>query len=131
MAASFPSLTLKWHTEKYDSISPSCPELSTEGKTVLVTSGGTGIGVEIVLTLPKQARLTLPYSVGGSSHFSTWKLLSSKSTLALTSSRLLQMLIRRANNAALACPIEGVGDVNTEAFMTAINVNISGALYIA
>ncbi|KAF2160399.1 hypothetical protein M409DRAFT_70542 [Zasmidium cellare ATCC 36951] len=46
MAAPFPSPTKKWHSNTYPSISPSRPELSAKGKTVLVTGGGTGIGAE-------------------------------------------------------------------------------------
>lgn len=46
MAAPFPSPTTKWHTTAYHSISPSRPELSAKGKTLVVTGGGTGIGSE-------------------------------------------------------------------------------------
>jgi NAD(P)-dependent dehydrogenase (short-subunit alcohol dehydrogenase family) len=44
--APFPSPTLTWHTNTYQSISPTRPELSAKGKTVVVTGGGTGIGAE-------------------------------------------------------------------------------------
>jgi NAD(P)-dependent dehydrogenase (short-subunit alcohol dehydrogenase family) len=40
----FPSPTKTWHTKPYASISPTRPELSTAGKTVLITGGGSGIG---------------------------------------------------------------------------------------
>lgn len=46
MAAPFPSPTKSWHDTIYDSISPSRPELSAKGKTVLITGGGSGIGAE-------------------------------------------------------------------------------------
>lgn len=45
--APFPSYTKKWHTSSYPSISPSRPELSLAGKTVVVTGGGAGIGLAI------------------------------------------------------------------------------------
>ena len=45
--AGFPSLTATWHNDSYPAISPTNPALSTEGKTVVVTGGGRGIGVEI------------------------------------------------------------------------------------
>jgi NADPH:quinone reductase-like Zn-dependent oxidoreductase len=44
--APFPSPTSTWHTKTYQSISPTRPELSAKGKTVVVTGGGTGIGAE-------------------------------------------------------------------------------------
>lgn len=42
--APFPSLTKLWHTDTYDAINPSRPELSAKGKVVLITGGGSGIG---------------------------------------------------------------------------------------
>lgn len=47
MATPFPSLTKTWHSSPYPAISPSRPELSVKGKTVLVTGGGRGIGAAI------------------------------------------------------------------------------------
>lgn len=44
MTSPFPSPTKTWHSTAYPSISPTRPELSQKGKTVLVTGGGTGIG---------------------------------------------------------------------------------------
>ena len=44
----FPSYTKTFHTEAYPAISPSRPELSTKGKVVLVTGGGSGLGPRIV-----------------------------------------------------------------------------------
>lgn len=38
------SFTKAWHTKPYSYISPTRPELSAEGKNVLITGGGTGIG---------------------------------------------------------------------------------------
>jgi NAD(P)-dependent dehydrogenase (short-subunit alcohol dehydrogenase family) len=40
----FPTPTKTWHSTAYPSISPTRSELSQEGKTVLITGGGTGIG---------------------------------------------------------------------------------------
>ncbi|PYI01927.1 putative NADP(+)-dependent dehydrogenase [Aspergillus sclerotiicarbonarius CBS 121057] len=39
-----PSLTPTWHNDTYASISPSRPELSAAGKTIIITGAGTGIG---------------------------------------------------------------------------------------
>lgn len=43
----FPSFTKTWHSKPYSSISPLRPELSVQGKTVIITGGGTGIGKAI------------------------------------------------------------------------------------
>lgn len=42
-----PSLTSTWHNDTYPAISPTNPALSAEGKTVIVTGGGRGLGVEM------------------------------------------------------------------------------------
>jgi NAD(P)-dependent dehydrogenase (short-subunit alcohol dehydrogenase family) len=47
MAAPFPSFTPTYHQTSYPGISPTRPELSTKGKTVVVTGGGDGIGASI------------------------------------------------------------------------------------
>ncbi|KAJ5144379.1 hypothetical protein N7476_004818 [Penicillium atrosanguineum] len=41
---SFVSFTKTWHNDTYPAISPTRPELSTAGKNVVITGGGTGIG---------------------------------------------------------------------------------------
>ncbi|KAJ4315870.1 hypothetical protein N0V84_008139 [Fusarium piperis] len=43
----FPSFTKVWHDKPYLAISPSRPELSAKGKTVVITGGGSGIGTAI------------------------------------------------------------------------------------
>ena len=43
----FPSYTKTFHTEAYPAISPTRPELSTKGKVVFITGGGSGIGPRI------------------------------------------------------------------------------------
>ncbi|KAL5343438.1 hypothetical protein BJX70DRAFT_354175 [Aspergillus crustosus] len=53
MARPFPSPTKQWHSTTYASISPTRPELSAAGKTILVTGGGTGIGAETALYFAK------------------------------------------------------------------------------
>ncbi|KXJ85730.1 putative short-chain dehydrogenase [Microdochium bolleyi] len=47
MSPFWPSVTKLWHMEPYPSISPTRPELSAAGKTVVVTGGATGIGLSI------------------------------------------------------------------------------------
>lgn len=45
--ASLPSPTKTWHKSVYPSIDPSRPELSLAGKSVVITGGGSGIGLAI------------------------------------------------------------------------------------
>jgi len=52
----FPSFTRVSHTESYPTISPSRPELSSKGKVIVITGGGTGIG----------ASITRAFAAGGS-----------------------------------------------------------------
>ncbi|PQE18104.1 short-chain dehydrogenase reductase SDR protein [Rutstroemia sp. NJR-2017a BVV2] len=42
-----PGYTPTWHDKSYPYISPTRPELSVAGKTIIVTGGGTGIGASI------------------------------------------------------------------------------------
>ncbi|KAL2833634.1 hypothetical protein BJY01DRAFT_90608 [Aspergillus pseudoustus] len=44
MQPPFPSLTATWHNESYPAISPTRPELSAAGKTVIIAGAGSGIG---------------------------------------------------------------------------------------
>lgn len=46
---SFPKITEVFHHESYPSISPSRPELSTKGKSVILTGAGSGIGARTAL----------------------------------------------------------------------------------
>lgn len=48
-----PTFTSTWHTSPPASISPTRPELSAEGKSIVVTGGGTGIGASIALSFAK------------------------------------------------------------------------------
>lgn len=50
-AVAWPSYTRTFHRTSYPSISPTRPELSLAGKTVIVTGGGTGIGAAIALSV--------------------------------------------------------------------------------
>ncbi|KAI1074438.1 hypothetical protein F5B20DRAFT_440010 [Whalleya microplaca] len=44
MQPPFPCPTATWHNDTYESISPSRPELSVAGKTVIIAGAGSGIG---------------------------------------------------------------------------------------
>lgn len=49
--APFPSPTQTWHTSSYPSISPTKPSLSLAYKTILLTGGGSGIGLSIAKSI--------------------------------------------------------------------------------
>ncbi|KAI1852844.1 hypothetical protein JX266_002385 [Neoarthrinium moseri] len=46
MQPPLPSFTATWHNDTYPAISPSRPELSAAGKTIVITGAGSGIGRE-------------------------------------------------------------------------------------
>ncbi|KAI4271815.1 MAG: hypothetical protein LQ337_005736 [Flavoplaca oasis] len=46
MKPPYPSATPTWHNDTYPAITPSRPELSVPGKTVIITGAGSGIGRE-------------------------------------------------------------------------------------
>lgn len=49
----FPSPTRLWHSSTYPSIDPTRPELSLAGKSVVITGGGSGIGLAISKALAR------------------------------------------------------------------------------
>ncbi|PVH86378.1 NAD(P)-binding protein [Cadophora sp. DSE1049] len=51
--APFPSFTKTWHSSSYPAISSSRPELSLAGKSVVITGGGSGIGLAITGSVAK------------------------------------------------------------------------------
>lgn len=52
-ALPFPSFTKTWHNASYPSIDPSNPSLSAKGKKIIITGGGSGIGVGTVWSFAK------------------------------------------------------------------------------
>jgi NAD(P)-dependent dehydrogenase (short-subunit alcohol dehydrogenase family) len=150
MAAPFPSPTSKWHSEKYDSISPSRPELSAKGKTVLVTGGGTGIGAETALYFAQagasriallgrreqpllDTKAAIMQEYPGVDIFVASTDISKKSEVDSAFAKFLgdAKLNVLISNAALAGPFDGMRDVDVEAFMNGIQVNIGGTLHVA
>jgi len=153
MEAPFPSPTSKWHDNTYPSLSPTRPELSAKGKTVVITGGGTGIGAET-------ARY---FAEAGASRIALLgrreqPLLDTKASLErrFGSSTGLEVLIASADvtsknevdaafakfagngkihvcvsGAATTGPHEGVKDVDGDKFLETIQQNIMGALFVA
>jgi NAD(P)-dependent dehydrogenase (short-subunit alcohol dehydrogenase family) len=150
MAAPFPSPTSKWHSEKYDSISPTRPELSAKGKIVMVTGGGTGIGAETALYFAQagasriallgrreqpllDTKATIEQKYPSVDIFIASTDVTKKSEVDAAFAQFLgdAKLNVLISNAALVGPLDGVRDVDAEEFMNGIQVNIGGALHIA
>jgi NAD(P)-dependent dehydrogenase (short-subunit alcohol dehydrogenase family) len=151
MTAPFPSPTLKWHTKSYESISPSRPELSAKGKTVLVTGGGTGIGAEtarsfaeagasriallgrrkqplldtkasIELKFPNVEVFTAPTDITEKSEVDT------AFADFVGSEGKIDVLI---SNAAMIGPQEPVGTADPDKFLESVSRNLKGSLFVA
>lgn len=51
--APFASITKTWHNTSYPGISPTRAELSTKGKSIFITGGGTGIGAAVAYSFAR------------------------------------------------------------------------------
>ncbi|KAJ5776437.1 Glucose/ribitol dehydrogenase [Penicillium nucicola] len=150
MAAPFPSPTATWHTESYPAISPNRPELSAEGKTVIVTGGGTGIGAETAMS----------FAIAGASRLALLgrrkePLLATKAAIeekfpdielfvaatdvtnrtqvdaafeSFAQSAKIDILV---SGAAMIGPQDPVRDVDGEMFLDAVNQNLRGTLFVS
>ncbi|KAI5360706.1 Putative short-chain dehydrogenase/reductase SDR, NAD(P)-binding domain superfamily [Septoria linicola] len=151
MSAPFPSPTKVWHTTSYPSISPERQELSVAGKTVLVTGGGSGIGAETAyaFAIAGAARIGLlgrrldplfgtkarierdlpDVEVYISSTDATdQQAVDDAFNRFVGDTGKIDILI---SSAAVAGPPEGVGEVDTDKFLSTIDQNIKGSLHIA
>ncbi|KAE8333316.1 hypothetical protein BDV39DRAFT_199044 [Aspergillus sergii] len=148
--APFPSPTSKWHTEAYPSISPTRPELSAKGKTILITGGGTGIGAEtahqfseagasriILLGRREQPLLDTKASIDSKSSgvevFVAPTDVTKKDGVDEAFARFvgdgnIHVLV---SNAAVIGPQDAVGDVDGDRFLDAIQQNLKGSLNVA
>lgn len=153
MAAPFPSPTAKWHTTTYPTLSPTRPELSAKGKTVLITGGGTGIGAETaryfaqagasriaLLGRREQPLLDTKASIQQINSdvdvFVAPTDITNKEQVNATFNQLvggdkpgkIDILI---SNAAITGPHEPISSVESEAFLAGIHGNLQGSLYLA
>lgn len=55
----FPHYTTVYHDSPYPSIDPTRPELSTTGKVVFITGGGSGLGPHLVHTFAKSGAVKI------------------------------------------------------------------------
>ncbi|KAL5003764.1 hypothetical protein BDV10DRAFT_198821 [Aspergillus recurvatus] len=159
MAPPFPSATRTWHSTSYPSISPTRPELSASGKTVLITGGGTGIGAETarsfaaagasrIALLGRRIQPLLDTKAGIEKDFGPKVHVFVASTDITKKNEVdnaFEGFITSASedgndsakidvlvsNAATTGPMEGVGNVDTDAFLDGVSANLKGALYVA
>lgn len=150
MAAPFPSPTKKWHSNTYESLSPTRPELSAKGKTVIVTGGGTGIGAETaryfaqagasriaILGRREQPLLDTKALIeresAGVEVFVASTDVTNKAEVETAFSKFvgngkIHVLV---TNAAMIGPQDPVGDVDGEKFLDSIHKNLKGSLNVA
>ena len=149
MAAPFPSPTSKWHSKTYDSISPSRPELSAKGKTVVVTGGGTGIGAETarsfaeagasrIAVIGRRVQPLLDTKASIEAQFPNVEVsmvstdVTNQSAVDLSFGQLIgngkiDVLV---SNAAMIGPQDAVADVDGAKFLEAVRQNLSGSLFV-
>lgn len=158
--APFPSATRTWHSTSYPSISPTKPSLSAKGKTVLITGGGTGIGAETArsFAVAGASRIALlgrriqplldtkaaiereygqttkvfvaPTDVTKKTEVDAAfeKFVSTDTDTGTGTKSDIDILV---SNAATTGPFEGVEDADPAEFLNGVDVNLSGALYVA
>lgn len=148
--APFPSPTSTWRTETYSSLSPTRPELSAKGKTVVVTGGGTGIGAEtahyfaeagaarIALLGRREQPLldtkaSIEHKFAGVEVFAASTDVTEKSEVDAAFANFLHggNIHVLVSNAAIIGPMDSVEKADSEKFLTAIQRNLQGSLFVA
>ncbi|KAF8909929.1 hypothetical protein CPB85DRAFT_698432 [Mucidula mucida] len=150
-AFTFPSPTKVWHTKAQPSTSPNRPELSAEGKSILVTGGGTtGIGGETaryfaaagasrIALLGRRVQPLLDNKAFIEKKFPGVEVVTISADVTKRSDvdaafaqfagdGKINVLI---HSAAEAGPLEPVGVADGEKYLEAIQFNITGALWVA
>ncbi|KAH8778952.1 putative oxidoreductase [Hyaloscypha finlandica] len=150
MAAPFPSPTSTWHTKTYQSLSPTRPELSAKGKTVVVTGGGTGIGAETARYFAEagasriallgrreqplvDTKASIEHKFANVEVFVAPTDVTKKSEVDAAFTKFagdgkIHVLV---SGAAIIGPQEPAGDASSDEFLNAIQQNLTGSLYVA
>lgn len=150
MAAPFPSPTSVWHTNTYQSLSPTRPELSAQGKNVLVTGGGSGIGAETaryfaeagasrIALLGRREQPLLDTKVSIEQKFPNVEVfvaatnITNKSEVDEAFAKFVgnQKLHVLVHSAAIVGPLESVQEVEGDRFLEAVQIHLKGSLFIA
>lgn len=146
----FPSPTATWHDTTYPSLSPSRPELSVKGKTVLITGGGTGIGAETarhfteagasrIALLGRREQPLVDTKASIEQKFPSVEVfiaptdVTEKSQVNAAVARFvgdgkIDILV---SNTAIIGPQDPVKDVDSDKFLDAIQQNLKGTLFVA
>ncbi|KAF8900598.1 hypothetical protein CPB85DRAFT_1565144 [Mucidula mucida] len=149
-APPFPSPTKRWHTKAQPSTSPTRPELSAKGKSIIVTGGGTGIGGETaryfaaagasrIALLGRRVQPLLDNKAYIENKFPGVEVFTISTDVTKQSdvdaafaqfagTGKINVLI---HSAAEVGPKEPVGVADGEKYLEAIQFNITGALWIA
>ncbi|KFY15661.1 hypothetical protein V492_01858 [Pseudogymnoascus sp. VKM F-4246] len=150
MAAPFPSPTSTWHTNTYQSLSPTRPELSAQGKNVLITGGGSGIGAETARYFAKagasriallgrreqpllDTKASIEHKFPSVEVFVATTDITNKSEVDEAFAKFVgdQKLHVLVNSAAMVGPHEPVQDVDSDKFFDCIEQNLKGSLFAA
>lgn len=152
MSAPFPSPTPTWHNNTYPSLSPTRPELSAKGKTVVVTGGGTGIGAATALNFARagasriallgrrlepllQSKASISAQFPSIEIFTASTDISNKSQVDDAFSKFAtgkQKIDVLVSNAAVTGPLfTPINTVDSTKFLESLHINISGAFHIA
>ncbi|KAJ5731962.1 Glucose/ribitol dehydrogenase [Penicillium malachiteum] len=148
--APFPSPTSTWHSESYPSISPSRPELSAKGKSVLVTGGGTGIGAETAISfatagasrislLGRREQPLLDTKASIEEKFANVEVFVASTDVTdksqvdtvfakFAESAKIDVLV---SGAAMIGPQDPIRDVDGERFLVTVDQNLRGSLFVA
>ncbi|KAL3477779.1 hypothetical protein BJX99DRAFT_269660 [Aspergillus californicus] len=150
--APFPSPTKTWHSTAYASISPTRPELSAKGKTVVITGGGTGIGAETarafaaagaarIALLGRREKPLLDTKTSIQAEFPAVEIFTAPTDVTKkdqvdaafadfvgNESATIDILI---SNAAVVGPQDSIETTDPESFLASIDTNLRGALYTA
>ena len=148
--APFPSPTPTWRTETYQSISPTRPELSAKGKTVLITGGGTGIGAETaryfaeagasrIGLLGRREQPLLDTKASIEKKFAATEVFVAATDVTKQSEvdaafakfvgdGKIHVVV---SNAAVIGPIAPVRDVDADKFLEAVQHNLRGSMFVA
>ena len=148
--APFPSPTSTWHDKAYASISPSRPELSAKGKTVLITGGGTGIGAETARCFAEagasrialvgrreqpllDTKATVEQQFPGVEIFVASADVTKKGEVDAAFSKFVNdgKIDVVVSGAAMTGPHDPVKDVDSEKLLDAVQQNLAGSLHVA
>jgi NAD(P)-dependent dehydrogenase (short-subunit alcohol dehydrogenase family) len=148
--APFPSPTAKYHSNTYPTLSPSRPELSAKGKSVLITGGGSGIGAETARSFAEagaariallgrreqpllDTKASIERNHSGVDVFIAPTDVTKKNEVDIALKNFLGSgkLDVVVSNAAVTGPHDTVKDVDSEKFLSAVEINLRGSLNVA